>query len=84
MSKQVRACKRSDSITAAERVMADAQIRRMPVLDEQDSLVGIVSLSDLAREAKRELAQAEPEISEMEVGGTLAAICQPPANTLAA
>lgn len=84
MSKQVLACKPSDSITSAERVMAQAQIRRLPVLDEQGALVGIVSLSDVAREAEKETAEAQPEISEMEVGGTLAAICQPPANTLAA
>ena len=75
MSKEVRACKPGDSITAAEKVMAEAQIRRLPVLDDEDSLIGIVSLSDLAREAEREVAQAQPEISEMEVGGTLAAIC---------
>lgn|SRR5690242_6185108 len=84
MSKQVLACKPSDSITSAERVMAQAQIRRLPVLDEQGALVGIVSLSDVAREAEKETAEAQPEISEMEVGGTLAAICHPPANTLAA
>lgn len=84
MSKQVLACKPGDSITSAERVMAQAQIRRLPVLDEQGMLVGIVSLSDVAREAEKETAEAQPEISEMEVGGTLAAICQPPANTLAA
>lgn len=84
MSKQVLACKPSDSISAAEKVMAQAQIRRLPVLDEQGALVGIVSLSDVARRAEREMAEAQPEISEMEVGDTLAAICQPPANTLAA
>lgn len=84
MSKQVLACKPSDSITAAEKVMAEAQVRRLPVLDEQGALVGIVSLSDVAREAERETAESQPEVSEMEVGGTLAAICQPSANTLAA
>lgn len=84
MSKQVRACKPSDSIDTAEKLMADAQIRRLPVLNDQGALIGFVSLSDLAREAEREIADAQPEISEMEVGGTLAAICQPAANTLAA
>ena len=84
MSKQVLACQPSDPITAAEKVMAQGQIRRLPVLDEQRTLVGIVSLSDVAREAERETADAQPEISEMEVGGTLAAICQPSANTLPA
>lgn len=84
MSKQVQACKVSDSVVAAEEVMAEAQIRRLPVLGDNDALVGMVSLSDLAREAERETAETEQEISEMEVGGTLAAICQPTGDTLAA
>lgn len=84
MSKQVLGCRPSDSVSAAEKVMAQAQIRRLPVLDEQGALVGIVSLSDVARQAEREMVEAKPEISEMEVGDTLAAICQPTANTLAA
>jgi CBS domain-containing protein len=84
MSKQVQACKPNDSITAAEKVMAQGQIRRLPVIDEQGMLVGIVSLSDVAREAEREVAEVQPEISGMEVGGTLAAICQPTGGSLAA
>lgn len=84
MSRQVRACKMSDAIAVAESTMRKVRIRRLPVLDEQDALVGIISLSDLAREAERELEQSQPQITEMEVGGTLAAICQPTANTLAA
>lgn len=77
MSKQVRACRPSDSITAAETAMAEARIRRLPVLDERDSLIGTISLSDIARRAARELVQAQPELTETEVGSTLAAICQP-------
>lgn len=70
--------------TADEKAMSEAQTRRLPVLDAQDALVGLISLSDVAREAEREIAQRQPELSETEVGGTLAAICQPAANTLAA
>lgn len=84
MSKQLLACNPSDSITAAERVTARSQIRRLPVLDERGALVGIISLSDVAREADKEAAQTQPEISAMEVGSTLAAFCRPPANMLAA
>ncbi|MCY7315293.1 MAG: CBS domain-containing protein [Rubrivivax sp.] len=48
MSDRVRCC--SPRHTAAEvlRQMAAVQIRRVPVLDESDRLVGIVSLGDLA------------------------------------
>jgi CBS domain-containing protein len=48
MSDRVRCC--SPQQTAAEvlRQMASVQIRRMPVLDEHDRLVGIVALGDMA------------------------------------
>ena len=36
--------------------MSEAQVRRLPVIDEQDRLCGIVSLGDLARETKGESA----------------------------
>ena len=36
--------------------MADAQVRRLPVIDESENLVGIVSLGDLAREVQGEEA----------------------------
>lgn len=84
MSKEVRACRESDSITAAETAMGESRIRRVPVVNDQEALVGMISLSDLALEAEREHDQKKPQITEMEVGGTLAAICQPEANTLAA
>lgn len=84
MSKQVRACKGSDSVSAAEKAMREARIRRLPVLDDAGALVGMISLSDLAREAESEIGEAKPEITETEIGGTLAAICHPGANTLAA
>jgi len=37
--------------------MSEAQVRRLPVLDEQERLCGIVSLGDLAREADDECAE---------------------------
>ena len=36
--------------------MSEAQVRRLPVLDESDRLVGIVSLGDLSRETDGEEA----------------------------
>ena len=36
--------------------MSEAQVRRLPVLDESDKLVGMVSLGDLARETSGESA----------------------------
>ena len=37
--------------------MSEAQVRRLPVIDEQQRLCGIVSLGDLARETDTETAE---------------------------
>ncbi|HEY0943592.1 MAG TPA: CBS domain-containing protein [Steroidobacter sp.] len=84
MSRQLQTCRPSDSIVDAEKTMSRARIRRLPVIDEQESLVGMISLADLARQAARESTAPRREISETEVGDTLAAICQPSAQQLAA
>jgi CBS domain-containing protein len=45
-------CARADDdVDEVAMKMADAQVRRLPVIDDQDRLCGIVSLGDLSREA---------------------------------
>ena len=77
MSADVRTCRPADRPAAVESVMRDQQIRRVPVVDERGSLIGIVSLADLAREAEKQNASASQDITETEIGDTLAAICEP-------
>jgi CBS domain-containing protein len=77
MARQVLACRPQDSLAQAEKAMRDARIRRLPVLDDQGSLIGMLSLADLAREAVREQTQTPRELTEVEVSDTLAAICEP-------
>jgi CBS domain-containing protein len=48
MSAEVRYCFEDDDIDAVLRNMGELQVRRLPVLDRDKRLVGIVSLSDLA------------------------------------
>jgi CBS domain-containing protein len=43
-------------IEEAARKMGEAQVRRLPVIDHDQRLVGIVSLGDLARETDEETA----------------------------
>jgi CBS domain-containing protein len=81
MSKQVFACRPSNAVSVAEKLMGGARIRRLPVLDEEDRLVGMLSLADLACNAAQQARQPRPPLTETEVGDTLAAICQPPANS---
>ena len=53
-----------DCEEAASR-MSEAQVRRLPVIDEQERLCGIVSLGDLSRETEEETAgQALEGISQ--------------------
>jgi CBS domain-containing protein len=48
MTRQVVCCFEDQDIEEAERVMEKNQIRRLPVLDRDKRIVGIVSLGDLA------------------------------------
>ena len=45
-----------EDIDAVAQKMSDAQVRRLPVVDEEQKLCGIVSLGDLARETGDEAA----------------------------
>jgi CBS domain-containing protein len=47
MSARVCACLAYDEVAAALRLMEQARVRRLPVLDSLDRLVGIVSIDDI-------------------------------------
>jgi CBS domain-containing protein len=54
-----------DDLSRAADKMADHQIRRLPVVDENQQLVGIIALGDLAQEHKaKAVGQTLEEISE--------------------
>jgi CBS domain-containing protein len=46
-----------DDVEEAAQKMGDAQVRRLPVIDENEQLCGVVSLGDLSREADEECAE---------------------------
>ena len=46
-----------DNVDEVAARMSDAQVRRLPVIDSDEQLVGIVSLGDLSRETDGEVAQ---------------------------
>jgi CBS domain-containing protein len=56
MSKDVVFARHDDDAQSVAAKMSEAQVRRLPVLDENDKLVGMVSLGDLARDADGESA----------------------------
>ena len=49
MSKDIRYCFEDEEVDAVAHNMADIQMRRLPVVDRNKRLVGILSLGDIAR-----------------------------------
>jgi len=84
MARNPRTCRPTDAIEDAEKIMRDAQIRRLPVVDDDGRLIGMISLADLAREAARERTRQSPRVTETEIGDTLAAICTASSRRVAA
>ncbi|MHC4952581.1 MAG: CBS domain-containing protein [Planctomycetota bacterium] len=75
MRRKVYSCRADQSLRAVHALLREFQVRRLPVVDEQSRLVGVVSINDLA------LAAAETEDASRterlcEVAETMAAICQ--------
>ena len=78
MSKEVFSCAPDDDMGDAEQLMREKQVRRLPVIDAQGRLVGIVSLNDVAREAGREVELQKPrEVSDAQIASVLAKVCAP-------
>ena len=63
MTTTVETCQASDNLRDASRKMADLQIRRLIVLDNQ-RFAGILSLGDVAREVRGSAGLALEEISD--------------------
>lgn len=65
MTDEVEYCFDDDDIGEAADLMAQLQVRRLPVVDREKRLVGIVSLGDIAMSAKdKTTGQTLEEISE--------------------
>jgi CBS domain-containing protein len=77
MSSEIVACAADDDLKDAEELMGNRQIRRLPVVDTNGRLQGIVSLNDLAREFDRERKKAgRKQVQAVELAGTLAGVCR--------
>jgi CBS-domain-containing membrane protein len=77
MASQVLSVHSSEDVDQAEHLMAEGQVHRLPVLDDEQQLIGVVSMNDLARLAVR----AHKHGVDREFVRTLAAVCQPRAST---
>jgi CBS domain-containing protein len=69
MSKDPTCCRAEDDIQDVERVMAEKQVRRVPVVDARGCCVGMVSQADLALH--------DEAVSNSEVGRVVERISEP-------
>jgi CBS domain-containing protein len=76
MSRNLWTCRPDDDVAEAEAVMRANKVRRLPVVDAEGKLAGILSLSDLARAAVRPKRgkTRKKGIELTDVGETLGAI----------
>jgi CBS domain-containing protein len=84
MSREVSCCTPDSEAKEVERIMADRQVRRVPVVDDDGCCTGIIAQADLARRAERrdvrekELAEVVEAVSrrtsdsraDADIGGT--------------
>lgn len=75
MARSIVSCNPTDPIDLAEELMQEAQIRRVPVVDDEGHLRGILSLNDIVRGATPGGRFGAP--LPHEIVGTLAAIGRP-------
>jgi CBS domain-containing protein len=63
MTEEVRCCRADDTVEAVMAEMGDAQVRRLPVLDADNAIVGVVALGDLATRQSAHTDETLREIS---------------------
>lgn len=72
--REARACNPGDSLVEAQAITQETRVRRLPVVDESERLLGVIPLADLACEAERERGS----ITRAEIGKILVTLREPP------
>jgi CBS domain-containing protein len=86
MSGELQSCKPDDDLDEVEKRLRSHQLHRLPVLDDEAHLHGILSLADIAQRAAKDVKRkpGTKHVSFAEVGETLAAVTAPRRLELAA
>jgi CBS domain-containing protein len=79
MARDVVTVNAGESVETAEHLMSERQVRRLPVLDGDSQIAGIVSMNDLAQLA----ARSKRATVDRELVSTLAAVCRPRPHAVA-
>lgn len=77
MSKAIHVCSPDDTLTLVTELMRDKQVRRIPVVDGECKLVGVVTLGDIARYSRLHTARSASTATDTHVSNAFAAICEP-------
>ena len=77
MAKDPAVCGPKDDLETVMSTMTRRVVRRLPVVDDERRIVGMLSMSDLAREAERERSSGVRDLDSAEVAKTLAAVSRP-------
>jgi len=76
MSGKLYSCAPDDDIHTALQTMMEAKIRRLPVMAQNGTLVGVLSMDDILFRAEPRSPGKEPELSSDEVVRTFRSIAQ--------
>jgi CBS domain-containing protein len=78
MSSDIYTCRADDELTLVEEMMRQCRVRRLPVVDGEGRLAGIICLNDIAEAAERERAtsRGSRRIPDFEIARVLSAVCK--------
>jgi CBS domain-containing protein len=79
-AKTVYRCSSDDTIERAETLMREKQIRRLPVMDKEGKLIGMLALSDLARSSHLVSGTKPNSLGPQGIALTLEAVSRPRAT----
>jgi CBS domain-containing protein len=77
MAKQIVTAKLGDRLRTVQELMRKSKVRRLPVVDGDKKVVGVVSLHDLVRAAKQDRRRFFPDVRMKDVALTIAEISEP-------
>lgn len=78
MSGNVYACVLNEDINSALKTMSREKVRRLPVIEANGKLAGILSINDIVLRAGQTKGRQMPEISYDDVMSTFKAVCEHP------
>jgi CBS domain-containing protein len=77
MSRKVHSCQASDNIHEAMETMRVNRVRRLPVIDDEGKLEGMLSISDVILHAEPVGKKRSPGVTCVDIVTALKGVCEP-------